>query len=115
MLAAWIAKRIYRTAYDRFAGSGRGKKIYRTSWLDRVMEALVFYLDKRTRVLVVKDFRTFRRDPTQWAVLIIFGLLMLLGASNFRQYYSAESRHHGPVRDQPDEPLRHRDPALCRA
>ncbi len=90
VLATWIAKRIYRTAFDRFAGGGRGKKIYRTSWLDRVMEALVFYLDKRTRVLVVKDFRTFRRDPTQWALLIIFGVLMLFGASNFRQYYSAD-------------------------
>lgn len=90
VVAAWIAKRVYRTAYDRLAGSGRGKKIFKTSWLDRVMEALVFYLDRQTRVLVVKDFRTFRRDPTQWALLILFGLLMLVGASNFRQYYSAD-------------------------
>jgi ABC-2 type transport system permease protein len=90
--ATWIARRVYRTAYDRFAGGGRGKKVYRTSWLDRVMEGVVFYLDKRTRVLVVKDFRTFRRDPTQWVILIIFGLLMLLGASNFRQYYAGEFR-----------------------
>ena len=92
VLATWIARRIYRTAYDRYTGGGRGKKVYRTSWLDRVMEGLVFYLDRRTRVLVVKDFRTFRRDPTQWVLLIIFGLLMLLGASNFRQYYSGEFR-----------------------
>jgi ABC-2 type transport system permease protein len=90
VLAAWIAKRIYRSAFDRYAGGGRGKKIYRTSRLDRLMEALVLYLDKRTRVLVVKDFRTFRRDPTQWALLVIFGVLMLFGASNFRQYYSAD-------------------------
>jgi len=90
VLATWIARRVYRSAYDRFAGSGRGKKIYKTNRLDRVMESLVFYLDPRTRVLVVKDFRTFRRDPTQWALLIIFGLLMMLGASNFRQYYAAD-------------------------
>ncbi|HEV3436859.1 MAG TPA: hypothetical protein VG122_05845 [Gemmata sp.] len=90
VLATWIAKRVYRSAYDRFAGSGRGKKIYKTNRLDRVMESLVFYLDPRTRVLVVKDFRTFRRDPTQWALLIIFGMLMMFGASNFRQYYAAD-------------------------
>jgi ABC-2 type transport system permease protein len=90
VLATWTAKRVYRSAYDRFAGSGRGKKIYKTNRLDRVMESLVFYLDPRTRVLVVKDFRTFRRDPTQWALLIIFGLLMMFGASNFRQYYAAD-------------------------
>jgi ABC-2 type transport system permease protein len=90
VLATWLAKRVYRTAYNRLAGSGRGKKIYKASRLDRLMESLVFYLDPRTRVLVVKDFRTFRRDPTQWALLIIFGLLMMFGASNFRQYYAAE-------------------------
>ncbi len=90
LIAAWIARRVYRTAYDRLSAFGRGKKVYGTSALDRLMNALVFYLDKRTRVLVVKDFRTFRRDPTQWVVLAIFGLLMLIGASNFRQYYSAD-------------------------
>jgi ABC-2 type transport system permease protein len=89
LFASWMAKCLYRTAYDRMAGSGRAKKIYKTSWLDSVMESLVFYLPRRTRVLVVKDFRTFRRDPTQWAVLFIFGILMLIGASNFRRAYSA--------------------------
>jgi ABC-2 type transport system permease protein len=87
LVAAFAAKRLYRTAFDRHAGGGRGKKIFRTSNLDRVMNALVFYLDRPTRILVVKDFRTFRRDPTQWALLILFGVLMLLGATNFRQYY----------------------------
>lgn len=90
VLAAGIARRFYRTAFDRYAGGGRGKRVYRTNRVDWLMESLVFYLDKRTRVLVVKDFRTFRRDPTQWALLIIFGALMLFGASNFRQYYSAD-------------------------
>lgn len=89
VLAAWLAGRLYRPAYDRSAGGGRGRKVYGTSPLDRLMAVLVFYLDRRTRVLVVKDFRTFRRDPTQWAVLILFGLLMMLGASNFRRYYTA--------------------------
>jgi ABC-2 type transport system permease protein len=90
LVAAWIAKRVYRTAYDRLSAFGRAKKVYGTSPLDRLMESLVFYLDKQTRVLVVKDFRTFRRDPTQWVVLGLFGGLMLLGASNFRQYYSTD-------------------------
>ena len=88
--AAWLARRIYRPGFDRLAGSGRGKKVYGTSVLDRVMESLVFYLDRPTRILVVKDFRTFRRDPTQWGLLILFGVLLLLGATNFRQYYKGD-------------------------
>jgi ABC-2 type transport system permease protein len=90
VIAAAAAKRLYRPGYDRLAGSGRGKKVYRESVLDRVMGLLVFYLDRPTRVLVVKDFRTFRRDPTQWALLLVFGALMLLGAGNFRSYMSAD-------------------------
>ncbi|MCZ2341635.1 MAG: hypothetical protein LC104_07535 [Bacteroidales bacterium] len=90
LLAAWVAGRIYRTAFDRVAGGGRAKRRYRGSLLDHLMEGLVFYLDKPTRILIVKDFRTFRRDPTQWVLLIIFGGLLLLGATNFRQYYDAD-------------------------
>src|SRR5436190_1543279 len=37
LLAAWIAKRVYRTAYDRLSAFGRAKKIYGTSPLDRLM------------------------------------------------------------------------------
>ena len=87
MIAAWIAGRVYRSAFDRMTGGSQGKKVYGANFLDRIMEWLVFYLDRPTRILIVKDFRTFRRDPTQWVLLFVFGGLMLLGASNFRQYY----------------------------
>jgi ABC-2 type transport system permease protein len=96
LLAAWVSGRVYRTAFDRIAGGGRAKRVYRSHWLDRVMEGLVFYLDRPTRVLVVKDFRTFRRDPTQWVILLIFGGMLLLGAMNTRQYY----RNDLPVMDK---------------
>ena len=84
VVAAALARRLYRSGFDRMSGFGRGKKLYGTSPLDRAMGFLVGYLDRPTRVLVVKDFRTFRRDPTQWGLLILFGVLMLIGASNFR-------------------------------
>jgi len=87
MLATWTASRIYRSGFDRVAGSGTRKKVFRGNILDRLMEWLVFYLDKPMRILVVKDFRTFRRDPTQWVLLFIFGGLLLLSASNFKQFY----------------------------
>lgn len=90
LLAAFTAKRMYRSAFDRVAGAGSRKKVYRAHISDRIMEWMVFYLDKPTRILVVKDFRTFRRDPTQWVLLFIFGGLLLIGAMNFRQYYRAD-------------------------
>jgi ABC-2 type transport system permease protein len=88
--AAFAAGRLYRSGFDRIAGGASRKKVFRGNVLDRVMGWLVFYLDRPTRILVVKDFRTFRRDPTQWVLLVIFGGLMLMAAVNFRQYYQAD-------------------------
>ncbi len=96
VLAAWLAKRVYRSAADRATGTARRKKFAGSHPLDRLMAAAVFYLPKPMKVLVVKDFRTFRRDPTQWVLLFIFGGLLLLGASNFRQYYGTDM----PVMDR---------------
>ena len=89
LLGAWLASRIYRTAYDRIAGSGQKRKVHRERWIDKLMERSVFYLDKPTRILVVKDFRMFRRDPTQWVLLTIFGAMIVVGGTTFRQYYNA--------------------------
>jgi ABC-2 type transport system permease protein len=84
VIAAAVAKRVYRPAFNRLAGSGFKRTVYGSSLLDRLMEWSVFYLNKPTRILVVKDFRTFRRDPTQWVLLILFAAMMLLGGINFR-------------------------------
>lgn len=86
LIAAGVARLTYRTGFDRLSATGRTKKVYRANALDGIMEGLVFYLSKPVRLLVVKDFRTFRRDPTQWVLLFIFGGMMLLGAINFREF-----------------------------
>lgn len=88
LIAAFAASRLYRTAYDRAVGGSMPRRRRRRVPIDRLMEALVFYLDKPTRTLVVKDFRTFRRDPSQWALLAIFAGMIALGAGNFRSYYT---------------------------
>lgn len=85
VVAATVARATYRRGFDRLAGGGTGARVYGRNPLDRVMEWSVFYLDKPTRILIVKDFRTFRRDPTQWVLLGVFGGLFLLGAMNYRQ------------------------------
>lgn len=86
-VAVGLAGRHYRPAYDQAAAGGsRSRRRFGGHGLDRVMEVLVGYLDRPTRLLVVKDFRSFRRDPSQWALLVAFGLLLALGAGNFRSF-----------------------------
>ena len=55
--------------------------------LDALMSGLVGFLDPQTRLLMVKDFRTFRRDPAQWGqIAVMTGLLSLYFAATRRFY-----------------------------
>src|SRR5207249_501158 len=86
LLAAWLAKRLYRRGYNRLATGGDLRKRWGGHWLDRLMERCLFFADPQTRLLIVKDFRTFRRDPVQWAQVLIFAGLVLLYVVNSRQF-----------------------------
>ena len=90
VLAAFMAKKIYRRGFNRLSAGGGSRQIYGSHWLDRAMNFLVGYLDPKTRLLVVKDFRTFRREPAQVAQLGIFAGLMLLCVVNIRQFFGAD-------------------------
>jgi ABC-2 type transport system permease protein len=54
------------------------------------MTTLLFFLDPQTKLLIVKDFRTFRRDPAQWAQVLIFAGLMTFYFSNMRHFFQEE-------------------------
>jgi ABC-2 type transport system permease protein len=90
VLAAYAAKRLYRRGFNRMATGGDLRRQYGGSWADRLVELLVFYLDRRTRILIVKDFRTFRREPAQIGQLAVFTGLLLLAVLNSRQFFDAD-------------------------
>src|SRR5262249_55310942 len=48
------------------------------------------FLDTPTQLLIVKDFRTFRRDPSQWSQVLIFLGLIILYFSNVKWFYEQE-------------------------
>jgi ABC-2 type transport system permease protein len=82
VLTAWAAGRLYRRGYNRLATGGGLRLRYSVlralvDGLDRLLDRLLWFLDPQTRLLIVKDFRTFRREPAQWAQVVIFcGLLV---------------------------------------
>jgi ABC-2 type transport system permease protein len=85
VLTAWAAARLYRRGYNRLATGGSLRKRYGGAWLDRLLGASVGFLDPQTRLLIVKDFRTFRREPAQWAQIVIFSGLLVLYFTNVRR------------------------------
>ncbi len=90
LLTAWTARRVYRKAYNRVATGGTLRRRYGGHWLDQTLDQLLAFLSPQTRILIIKDFRTFRRDPAQWAQVLIFTAIMILYFSNMRQFFQGD-------------------------
>lgn len=90
LFAAWLAKRLYRRGYNRLATGGTLRKRYGGRWLDVTADRSLGFLDPQIRLLIIKDFRTFRRDPAQWAQVLIFAGIMLLYFVNAPQFYQSD-------------------------
>jgi ABC-2 type transport system permease protein len=87
LLTALTAKSLYRRGYNRLATGGTLRRRYGGAWMDRLLAACLPAVHPSTRQLIVKDFRTFRRDPQQWAQILIFSGLMTLYFTNVRRFF----------------------------
>lgn len=87
LLTAWAAKHLYRRGYNRMATGMMQRKRYGGQWFDRLLSLSTGFLNPQTRLLLVKDIRTFRRDPKQWAQVLIFTGLLSLYFLNIRRLY----------------------------
>jgi ABC-2 type transport system permease protein len=87
ILTAWLARALYRRGYNRLSTGSELKRRPGGHWLDRLFEKLLFPLSPQMRLLIIKDFRTFRRDPAQWAQIVIFSVLMVLYFVNIRRMF----------------------------
>jgi ABC-2 type transport system permease protein len=90
VVAAWVSHLLYRRGFNRLQTGGELRRRYGPSRLDHWLERSLTILDKPTRLLIVKDFRTFRRDPGQWLQIVIFVGLGLTYFSNSRQFYRSD-------------------------
>ena len=76
LIAAVVARDLYRVAYGRVQGGRSSRRRFGWYGLDAAFHRVFFFLPMPIRLLILKDLRTFRRDPAQWSqFLIFFGLL----------------------------------------
>ncbi|MCW8133005.1 MAG: hypothetical protein KIS92_21840 [Planctomycetota bacterium] len=84
-LGWFAAGAIYETSFSKSHAAGRGRRVKRRG----LIEALAQPFQRRypaVTVMVIKDVKTFLRDPVQWSqVLIFFGLLTVY-ISNLRNF-----------------------------
>jgi ABC-2 type transport system permease protein len=86
LIAAAASSWLYRRGYNRMATGGSLRRRYGGVWIDHLLRAVLPFVHPNTRLLIVKDFRTFRRDPQQWGQILLFSGLMLLYFTNIRRF-----------------------------
>ncbi len=75
-LGAVMCRRWYIQGWSASQSTTGGKRISVVPWQDRWLLPLFFFVRGPLRTLVLKDVKTFLRDPVQWSqFLIFFGLL----------------------------------------
>jgi ABC-2 type transport system permease protein len=92
LVAAVVSRDLYRKGYSRVQGGRSSRR--RSGWyaLDEIFHRVVFFVPRPVRLLILKDLRTFRRDPAQWSqFLIFFGLLAFYFVNIRRLSYDVQS------------------------
>jgi ABC-2 type transport system permease protein len=92
LTAAVFARDLYRRGYSRVQGGRSSRRRRALSFLDGGFHRLFFFLPHPIRLLILKDLRTFLRDPAQWSqFLIFFGLLAFYFLNIPRLGYGVQS------------------------
>ena len=89
--AVWTAARVYRRAYSGLQGRQLDKTRSTAIWLDRAVLRLR-PIPTQFRILLLKDFRLFRRDTAQWSQFVVFFALLAVYFLNIRRF--SENMNH---------------------
>ncbi len=87
LLTTFAARKLYRRGFNRLTTGGDLRRRYGGLWMDRLLDTCLPFVHHGTRLLIVKDFRTFRRDPQQWAQVVLFSGLLVLYFTNIRRLF----------------------------
>jgi len=74
----WLSRYLYSRAWaiDHGTSSSRSRRAF--GMVDRITNAALFFMPRTLRQLILKDVKTFLRDPAQWSqCMLFFGLLAL--------------------------------------
>ncbi len=89
LLAATLARLTYRRGVDRLSINPETAPSKKPAWIDLLFQWFS-PRDRGLAALMLKDFRTFRRDPRQWGQVVLFLGLLALYFSNLKRMFPKE-------------------------
>ncbi len=92
LAAAAVARDLMFRGYNLIQGGRASRRRWGLQALDNLFHRVFFFLPRPIRLLLLKDLRTFRRDPGQWSqFFIFFGLLAFYFLNIPRLGYAVQS------------------------
>lgn len=83
VLSEMLTTRLFLPGWSK-AQEGRKARLTRQPWWERLVLAVTSPLGAQTRLLVIKELRTFFRDTSQWSQLVLLFALVVVYVYNFR-------------------------------
>ena len=91
LVLGYLGQRLYVPGYSGLAGLVSDRRQIRPHFSDRFVGLVTLPLPPPMRCLLQKDFRTFRRDITQWSQFAIFFALLAFYFLNIRRLHYGHS------------------------
>jgi len=88
LLVQWLGERTFYNAYQRVVGASDFRR--RSAELLSSLDQSLVFLPHDIRGMVMKDIRSFLRDPMQWSQALIFFGLLAIYFSSFRSFHYNE-------------------------
>jgi ABC-2 type transport system permease protein len=82
LAASWISSAVYLTGWSKAQEAPQGTR--NSAWLERALEYAARPFPAIWRAIMLKDIRTFMRDPTQWSQVFLLTALIVVYLYNFK-------------------------------
>ncbi len=85
LVGSVVARDLYRQGHNRVQGGRSARRRNGLYSFDNVFHKLFWFIPRTIRLLILKDIRSFRRDPAQWSQFLIFFSLLAFYFINIRR------------------------------
>ncbi len=79
--ARWLTAAVFDEGRAR-AQAARAARLARAGWLDRLLALWTRPLSPLARAIVVKDVKSFVRDPSQWSQVVLVGAIVVIAIAS---------------------------------